>query len=801
MRGRIRLKNNNRLWKTLGSIAECLLVLLLVCLVYYIYYQNHDYDSKNNELSSLHVSQIEDGWERVYPDGTRKPFSIPSSIKEAPGTVIVLETTLPNDIDGHDWLGIRIVHQFVNIYIDGELRDSYFQDEDGIYRVDIASVNKYSMLYETDRGKTLTLEFFRDTGSTRDFKEVYYGQKVGIIVKYMRMNNVSLVISFAFGLVGIFVMVLGLGIRIATKGEICIDYIGCSLLVICLWALTQSEFRDFFFANIKGISIVPSISLLLFPIPLAFYFNSVTHRRYQMMFTIYSSTALLFGVAVIFLQMFRITDFYEVLPAVFTFIYLLMLCMLICIFKDRKLGYLKEYISVFYGLVGMALIGLGQVFTFIVKTSNPDGIYMCFGVFVFVIFAIIQAIKSILLINSQKQAAIRTADIKSRFLANMSHEIRTPINAVLGMNEAILRESTEENILGYASDVDHAGHLLLSLINDILDFSKLDSGKMTLVPSQYNLRTLLISTINLITGRAHDKNLELKLEIDSNLPLKLIGDEVRIQQVITNILTNAVKYTERGSVTLKVFGKSDGKDITLNFYVTDTGMGIKEEDKSRLFSAFSRLDEKKNQKIEGTGLGLAITYQLVNLMGGEISIDSEYGKGSTFMVSIPQVVADIEKLGLISLENCSEHSAKKASHDLFRATGCKILIVDDVAVNLKVASSLLKSTGLDIDSAQSGDEGLELAKKKKYDVILLDHMMPVKDGIEVFREMKSYGEYINSDTPVIMLTANAVSGAKEEYMSEGFADYISKPFSVNEMQVTLLKYLPKEKVETVVNHE
>ena len=800
MRGKVRLQNNT-LWKALGVLSECLLMLSMVGLFVFIFLQNHHYDSPNNELASQKYAVIDNGWERVMPDGSRIPVSFPSHFSETPGTIVCFETVLPDDIDGHDWLGIRVIHQNMRILIDGELRDSYYQDEDGIYRVDIASVNKYTKLYESDRGKILRLEFIRDNGSTRDIKEVYYGQKAGLLTNYLKMNGFSFVVALIFGVMGVFTVILGVIIRILTKGEVRIDYIGWSLVFICLWDFSQSEFRDILFANIKGISIVPSISLLLFPIPLALYFNTITKGRFQKLFSIYTLSALVFGFTTLILQKLRITDFYELLPIVFTFMYTLLLIMFICIKIDKSKGFLEEYKSIFYGLVGMALVGMGQLYTFFIKTSNPDGSFMCLGVFVFVAFAIVQAIKMVMQINSDKKSALRTAEIKTQFLANMSHEIRTPINAVLGMNEAILRESKEENIVGYASDVDHAGHLLLSLINDILDFSKLDSGKMNLVSAEYNLRTLLISTVNLIERRANDKNLKLILDIDKSLPLKLIGDEVRVQQIMTNLLTNAVKYTKEGSITLKVFGKNDGRDLTLSFYVTDTGMGIKDEDKDKLFSAFSRLDEKKNQKIEGTGLGLAITFQLVNLMGGEISIDSVYGKGSTFKVTLPQIIAGMDTIGEISLDNCSEHSVKKATNDLFKAHGCRILVVDDVAVNLKVVTSLLKKTGLIIDTTQYPSECLKMVKEMKYDVILLDHMMPEKDGIELYNEMKSFGKYINEKTPVIMLTANAISGAKEEYMKNGFADYISKPFSVNGLQSTLMKYLPKDKVERVLNSD
>lgn len=788
-------ENNNRTWKTLGVIAECLLMLSLAGLLFFIIYQNHNYQSPNNEFLSRKVDTIDSGWERVLESGERIPVSFPCDFKEEPGTPVIFETTLPMDIESHDWLALRIIHQNLNIYVDGELRDSYFQDEDGVFRAGIASVDKYAQLYESDCGKVLKLEFFKEGSSSRDYREVFYGQKAGLQSHYLKMDGPSFIIGIIFGVLGFFCVLFGFAIRIVTKGNARIDYIGWSLLLIFIWNFTQSEFRDVIFANIKGISIVPSISLLLFPVPLALYFNNITGKRFKKLFYPYVLTIFAFEIVATVLQYLKITDFYDLVSVVFVFLYSLLVCMFVCILVDRKKGLLKDYYLIFYGLLGMALTGVGQVYTFINKTSNSSAISMCLGVFIFVVFAIIQAIISVMNINTEKQAALKTAEMKTQFLANMSHEIRTPINAVLGMNEAILRESKEENIIGYASDVDHAGHLLLSLINDILDLSKLDSGKMNLVFSEYNLRTLLISTVNLIEKRVSDKNLTLKLDIDKTLPLKLLGDEVRIQQIVTNILTNAVKYTEKGSITLKVFGEKQDNNLSLSIHVIDTGMGIKDEDKAKLFSAFTRLDEKKNQKVEGTGLGLAITFSLVKLMGGEIIFDSVYGEGSTVKINVPQQIVGEETIGDITIDNCTEHSEKKATNDLFKATGCRILVVDDVLVNLKVVTSLLKKTGLAIDTTPSPFKCLEMVKETKYDIILLDHMMPEKDGIEVFKEMKTYGDYINANTPVIMLTANAIMGAKEEYMSFGFSDYVSKPFSAGNLQTTLLKYLPKEKVE------
>ncbi len=393
--------------------------------------------------------------------------------------------------------------------------------------------------------------------------------------------------------------------------------------------------------------------------------------------------------------------------------------------------------------------------------------------------------------EKEKEKALEIAKAKSDFLATMSHEIRTPINAVLGMNSAILRESTDETVLGYAADVDGAGQLLLSLINDILDYSKLEAGKMTLTSDSYSIKQLVKNCYNMVEKRAGDKGLDLKTSVKEGTPLYLVGDLVRVQQIVTNILTNAVKYTEKGSVTLEAFYE-EGK---LHVSISDTGIGIKKEDIGILFTAFDRLDVKKNAAIEGTGLGLAITNKLVNLMGGEIKVDSEYGKGSTFHVVIPQEIGtgsekpeSSERVGGTSLGK---------NKDLFTAESASILVVDDVKLNLRVTRTLLKNTLVLIDEAADGDGAIEKVKMKRYDVILLDHSMPGKDGIETLDEMKKTKECLVDGVPVIALTANYSAGAKEMYVSAGFTDYLAKPYTVKELQEMLIKYIPADKVTLI----
>ena len=390
----------------------------------------------------------------------------------------------------------------------------------------------------------------------------------------------------------------------------------------------------------------------------------------------------------------------------------------------------------------------------------------------------------------EKSAADSANKAKSDFLADMSHEIRTPINAVLGMNEMILRESKDENILEYSSNIRSAGNTLLSIINNILDFSKIEDGKMTLVPAEYDVAEQINNLVNSISERARAKNLEFRLDVDESVPSRLFGDDVRISQVIMNLLTNAVKYTETGSVTLRIRNKgiSDG-NVNLRFDVIDTGIGIKEEDLDKLFQSFERIEEKRNRHIEGTGLGISIVCKLLSMMNSKLDVKSEYAIGSTFGFDLMLRVVDPEPVGNLD-EKKKPSAVEKVEAAHLYAPDAKVLVTDDNGMNLKVASNFLKIFGITPVTCTSGKETIELLRKNKFDIILLDHMMPQMDGIETLKILKD--EDLLNGAVVIALTANAVVGAEEQYLNAGFDGYLSKPIMVGDIENTLRNYLPAE---------
>ena len=395
--------------------------------------------------------------------------------------------------------------------------------------------------------------------------------------------------------------------------------------------------------------------------------------------------------------------------------------------------------------------------------------------------------------------ASRARDV---FLANMSHEIRTPINTMLGLNELILRESQDETIRSYALDIKQAGTVLLSLVSDILDFSKLQSGKMELAEATYDISSLLNDLINSISIPLRKKKLRLALDIASDIPYKLSGDEVHLRQIIGNLLTNAVKYTQTGTVTLHLGWKELGEEkLQLEVVVADTGVGVKEKDIARIFETFNRMDMEASRNEEGTGLGLAVTNQLVGMMGGKLEVKSEYGKGSIFSFAIPQKIINREPLG--DFQEQYEKSVKSSIsyREKFIAPLAKILVVDDNAMNLAVAQDLLRKTKLQIDVASSGGECLEMLKRKEYHLICMDHMMPVMDGVQTLQAIREMEDNPSRNIPVIALTANAVVGAKKFYLDAGFEDYLSKPIEPEKLEDMLIQYLPKELIYLTEDEE
>ena len=397
-------------------------------------------------------------------------------------------------------------------------------------------------------------------------------------------------------------------------------------------------------------------------------------------------------------------------------------------------------------------------------------------------------------LKQKAEEAETAANSKSAFLANISHEIRTPLNAILGMNELVLRESRQPHIKEYAMYIKNSGKSLLTIISDILDLSKIESGKVYLVNENYSLSSLVEDVERSIQKRIMEKGLELKIYVEPELHENLKGDEVRIKQIIMNLLTNAVKYTEKGEVRLYITGTVVENKQDLTIEVSDTGIGMRSEDMGKLFTNFERLDLKRNRSVEGTGLGLPITKNLLVAMGGDITVSSVYGEGSTFTATVGQEIVNEEQIGDYRKKYKEKLHHEVCYHESFHAEDARILVVDDNEVNLKIVVGLAKNTKLQIDTALSAAEGLKLIRQHSYQLLLIDHMMPEMDGIEMLQHVKTMDGGIYKDIPAVAITANALSGAKQTYLDAGFCGYLSKPIDPERFEQIIKDNLPQEYV-------
>ncbi|MEG1802293.1 MAG: response regulator [Lachnospiraceae bacterium] len=384
---------------------------------------------------------------------------------------------------------------------------------------------------------------------------------------------------------------------------------------------------------------------------------------------------------------------------------------------------------------------------------------------------------------------------KTIFLEDMATEIRAPLSTMIGINEMILREGVAAQIPSYATNIKHIGNLLLSFTNDILEFSNITSGQLEIARENYDLRDVIREVVDTVSPLAEDKNLETKLDVDEKTPRQLHGDAHHLMQVMLNLLSNAVKYTPLGSITFQVgFEVSSETEIELCVTVSDTGIGIREEDIPKLFNAFECLDREENQSIEGTGLGLMITQSILKEFGTTLVVKSEYGQGSEFSFRVKQSLWGTQTMGVREEILDIQEDGKKREERRFFAPNGRILAVDDSRMNLAVIRGLLKRNHIQIDTAESGKECLEMVQKKQYHVILLDYMMPQMDGAQTLKRLKKLDQNLSKDAAIIAVTANAMGGIRETYLNKGFTDYLAKPLESDLLEEMLQNYLPSELV-------
>lgn len=761
-------------------------LFLLLTVLFFTYVIAGQLILPGDKLDNRNLCEEYNGeWYSVNEDGSCTLIGLPGKI----GHNYIIETTIPEGLN-ENITSLCIRSQDLKAYLDGEMIYSYSTRDNRWFGVTSPESYINIPINRDDAGKVLRIESLSDSGI---LYQPYIGSELGIWVYIIKMYAGELAAAAITLIMGGLTVIISKIFGIVKKKNMDITYLGLGVFLAALWIITNSVLRQIIFPNLSIADDTPFLMVMLLPFPFIIFMDKIQSERYSKLY--FGSEIIMAAIDIICCSLYIA----GVCELVNVFMYVALGCLLsietvvVTFVIDMVKGRIKEYKYVAIGLFGAIISATAQLLIYFNRTGIFRGTILAAGLLFLLCGAAIHTVNNLFSIERDKTAAVLANEAKGKFLAKMSHEIRTPINAVLGMDEMILRESRELAIREYALDIQSAGKSLLSIINDILDISKIESGKMEIIPVEYDFSSMIHDTVNMISIKAKGKTLELVTEVDENLPSRLIGDDIRIRQILINLLNNAVKYTEKGSVTLAVSGQTNGEEITLHFEVRDTGIGIKKEDLPKLYEQFTRIEEARNRNIEGSGLGMSITVQLLGLMGSHIDVSSVYGEGSCFYFDLKQGVKDKTPIGNLS-ERIKEQEQEYQFKTGVMAPEADILVVDDNAVNRKVVRNLLKGTLIRIDEADSGEQCLEKVVNKKYDMIFLDHMMPGLDGIETLHAMKTLEGNMNNGVPVIALTANAVTGAKEMYLSEGFDAFLSKPIMYTKLEKMIIQYLPEEKI-------
>lgn len=754
-------------------------------------------------------------WHAKMLDGVQKDVTLPYFEIHPDVETIVFENTVPEKL-GNTTMRFFTKNARVRVLLDGEeiyRQEGYNESSDVEHFMDIP---------ETFSKGALQIELTVLKPDTEvALGEIVLEMQEMVVIGLSASNLIDIVCCLLILVTAVVMLMLAL-IRWHTgqpgRGEL---FLGLFGLVAGVYSFIGTNTLPIFFYNTEGAYMVQDYIALMLPLLLVFYYERNLRTLYPRRFAVLLGGVIFNAGAQIFLQWTELKPL-ESMAEISTAAMCVVCAVGIMSLIQLENSYRKN--ETLLSVISLAVLLAGEISKLLMyglrmyMYGNMAGMYSMTAFSVTIAAVHILRVskeyradaeervktaerQSIMLAQAKKNAdmarhdALVANEAKGKFLAHMSHEIRTPINAVLGMDEMILRETKEQNIKEYAMDIHSAGQTLLSLINDILDFSKIESGKMEIVPVTYDFSSFIHDLVNMTTQRAADKNLCFTVEIDHAIPSRLYGDDVRLRQIMTNILTNSVKYTHEGTVWLRVKSHSEGETVRLWFEVEDTGIGIKKEDLPKLSAEFERIEEDRNRNIEGSGLGMNITIQLLALLGSKLQVASEYGKGSKFWFELEQKIIDHTPIG--DFEAKVQQAADTYNYNTsVYAPDAEILVVDDNTVNRKVLRSLLKETQIQVTDADGGMQCLHLVQERHFDLIFLDHMMPEMDGIETLHHIKDLPQCLCKDTPVIVLTANAVSGAKEKYLSEGFDDFLSKPIMPKKLEEMLKMYLPKERLLT-----
>ncbi len=777
---------------TLAKILEGFVLCFITVIIFLIiraFIPSDDPGEAN--IGSFDSTSFNEGW-MMEAKGGMVEVTLPAKMDLRPGSVISITNTLPESINDGMTLMFRTSIEDIYVYIGGELRESYASS--GFKRMPhhLPSAYVVANIGSADAGKMIEVRLTVKDKAV--INEIRLSDGNNAWFKIIRDNIAITVIASIVAILGLATTALYLFFYKRAAAGKSVLYLGLLMTDMGLWSLSESRLRQIIFERPSLSTYFAYFSMELAGVLACMFLNEVQSGKNGKRYLLLESLMSLQIIMNIILALTGVAELYQTL--IFSHLWFVIGIILIIynIVTDIIRKQTGDYIFVLTGMAVFVFFAILELVNFYINPFRSFGAYICAGLLFLLIFTLVQETDRIYRLRLDKSLSDAANKAKSDFLASMSHEIRTPISAVLGMNELILRESRDEDIRAYAENIDTAGNSLMDIINDILDLSIIESGKLNIINTVYNPAFVIYDTCTMIEKRAKEKNLSLRAHVDRELPSGLIGDDKRLRQILVNLLTNAVKYTEKGQVILTVnLIKTEGKKAYLNISVKDTGIGIKPEDRDKLFESFTRVDDQKTRNIEGTGLGLSIVSRLLDMMGSRLEIESIYGVGSDFYFDLIQEIENAEPVGDYEKHIAGRQTGKQQEKYLY-APGLRLLVIDDRPLNLAVVRGFLKNSGIKIDCALSGEEGILMMKENRYDMALFDHMLPGLDGVETYRKCLDDG-ILSKDFPAVMMSANAIEGSGNEYLNAGFCDYLFKPFTSDELTDVIVKHLPGDKIE------
>lgn len=769
---------SKKIYKITGYLFIAIIAVILLVFITLQLNVHDDYSIMNDELNAL------DGpWTIQYEGHEDIETQLPLKMSGIPvNTPVSATTVLPEINDEYECLCIHAAEQDIEIYIDGVLRESYNDESTRLFGSYSAAAFIMLDLTHEDSNKEVTIVYTTSVrGYTGHISKIFLDTRSNVVLWMLDRYGMQSISALIIVLLGVAYIVVDIIMHFNRKRERGFIYIGLFALFYGLSALCQSNAKQMYFPNLFAANAMVYISLIICMIPLVMFMNYIQEKRHRKIYIVLNTITYIYFFVAMALQLLEITDLINLINITYINIGIIAITITALFIYDFVHGKGRETGLVLIGIVLLVAVTMVEIINMFMPGGFISGKYQNVGVILFICVLGASNIRELIIKKNEYNMVVQKNKLKDQFLANFSHEIRTPINTILGMNEMILRESDGKNIKEYADNINKAGTILLDMVGDVLNFSRIESGQNEIICENYSLKTLLEKTTSIIKCKAEEKELKYSVECKGVLHDSFYGDKKHIQQILINLLTNAVKYTKNGSVELRVEEIEDtGDDCILQFTVADTGIGIREKDIPTIFESFTRVDENVNSNVEGTGLGLSITRNLVDAMNGNIKADSKYGVGSTFTVRIPQKVVVSEE---------STVTKEEADNSYIVAPEARILIVDDNKMNLIVFRNLLKRTSIKVDAVTNATDCLTLTAMREYDIIFMDHMMPDIDGIETFHRLRNQENGLNKHCPVIALTANVIKGAEEMYLEEGFDGYLAKPFTGVALDKLIIKYL------------